>query len=239
MRFVEVKSIQQQDMQAVHRMRERLTKARTALSNEIRGLLAEYGVIIVYAGIPATQRGVRAAIEEADNGLSHSMRELLCEKSNELTDFNEKIQKCDTKIQRHAQEDERVKRLLDIEGIGPISASAIVTVIGNGTQFKNGRELAASMGLVPSQHSSGGKERLGGISKRGDKRLRTLIIHGARAVIRFCENKTDARSQWVKSLVSRRNKNIATVGLANKNARIIWSLLARNEVYRHAVAIEG
>lgn len=239
MRFVEIKSIEQQDMQAVHRVRERLIKARTALSNEIRGLLAEYGVIIVYAGIPATQRGVRAAIEDADNGISYSMRELLCEMSNELTELSEKIQRSDEKIQRHAQEDERVKRLLAIEGIGPISASAIVTAIGNGTQFKNGRELAAWMGLVPAQHSSGGKERLGGISKRGDKRLRTLIIHGARAVIRFCENKTDARSQWVKSLISRRNKNIATVGLANKNARIIWSLLARNEVYRPAVAIEG
>lgn len=236
MRFVEIKSIEQQDMQAVHRVRERLIKARTALSNEIRGLLAEYGVILGHAGIPATQRGVRAAIEYADNGISHSMRELLCEMSDELTELTEKIQRNDARIQRHAQEDERVKRLLAIEGIGPISASAIVTAIGNGTQFKNGRELAAWLGLVPNQHSSGGKERLGGISKRGDKRLRTLIIHGARAVIRFCETKLDARSQWIKSLISRRNKNIATVGLANKNARIIWSLLARNEVYRPAVA---
>ncbi|HEX7764538.1 MAG TPA: IS110 family transposase [Cellvibrio sp.] len=234
MRFVEIKSIEQQDMQAIHRVRERLIKARTALSNEMRGLLAEYGVILGYTGIPATQRGVRSAIEDADNGLSHSMRELLCEMSDELTDFNAKIQKCDIKIQRHAQEDERVRRLLAIEGIGPISASAIVTAIGNGTQFKNGRELAAWLGLVPNQHSSGGKDRLGGISKRGDKRLRTLIIHGARAVIRFCETKLDTRSQWIKSLIARRNKNIATVGLANKNARIIWSLLARNEVYRPA-----
>src|SRR5690606_8727202 len=127
MRFVEIKSIEQQDMQAIHRVRERLIKARTALSNEIRGLLVEYGVILGHTGIPATQRGVRAAIEDADNGLSHSMRELLCEMSDELTDFNAKIQKCDTKIQRHAQEDERVKRLLAVEGIGPISASAIVT----------------------------------------------------------------------------------------------------------------
>lgn len=238
MRFVEIKSIEQQDMQAIHRVRERLIKARTALSNEIRGLLAEYGVIIVYAGIPAAQRGVRAAIEDADNGISHSMRELLCEMSDELTELTEKIQHSDEKIQRHSQEDERVKRLLAIEGIGPISASAIVTAIGNGTQFKNGRELAAWMGLVPTQHSSGGKERLGGISKRGDKRLRTLIIHGARAVIRFCENKTDSRSKWVKNLISRRNKNIATVGLANKNARIIWSLLARNQVYRPALATQ-
>ncbi len=237
MRFVEIKSIEQQDMQAVHRVRERLIKARTALSNEIRGLLAEYGVILGHAGIPATQRGMRAAIEDADNSISHSMRKLLCEMSDELTELTDKIQRNDVKIQRHAQEDERVKRLLAIEGVGPISASAIVTAIGNGTQFKNGRELAAWLGLVPNQHSSGGKERLGGISKRGDKRLRTLIIHGARAVIRFCETKTDTRSDWIKNLISRRNKNIATVGLANKNARIIWSLLARNETYRPAVEL--
>lgn len=235
MRFVEVKSIEQQDMQAIHRVRERLVKARTALSNEIRGLLAEYGIVIQHAGIPATQRAVENAVEDANTGLSHKMRSVLCKLNNELTQLSSTINEYDQHIQQHAQEDERVKRLMAIEGVGPISASAIVTAIGNATQFKNGRELAAWMGLVPNQHSSGGKAKLGGISKRGDKRLRTLIIHGARAVIQFCESKTDKRSQWIKSLIGRRNKNIATVGLANKNARIIWSLLARNEVYRPEV----
>ncbi len=121
-----------------------------------------------------------------------------------------------------------------IECLGPISASAIVTAVGNAKQFKNGRDMAAWIGLVPTQHSSGGKEKPGGISKRGDKFLRTLLIHGARSVIRFSEAKTDKRSLWVNELIARRNKNVATVALANKNARIIWSILAREVHYRPA-----
>ena len=137
-------------------------------------------------------------------------------------------------INLHCTQDDRVKRIIEIEGLGPISASAIVTAVGDAKQFKNGRDMAAWIGLVPTQHSSGGKEKLGGISKRGDKYLRTLLIHGARSVIRFSETKTDKRNVWVNELIARRNKNVATVALANKNARIIWSILAREECYRPA-----
>jgi transposase len=234
MRFVPIKTEDQQDMQAIHRVRDRLVKSRTALVNEMRGLLAEYGIVITYTGVPATRRGLLEAIENAENGLTPKMREILFELNEELNDIESRIQRYLQKIHQQSVQDERVKRVMEIEGLGPISASAIVTAVGNAKQFKNGRDMAAWIGLVPTQHSSGGKEKLGGISKRGDKFLRTLLIHGARSVIRFSETKTDKRNRWVNELIARRNKNVATVALANKNARIIWSILAREEHYRPA-----
>lgn len=234
MRFVPIKTEDQQDMQAIHRVRDRLVKSRTALVNEMRGLLAEYGIVISYTGVPATRRGLLEAIENAENGLTPKMREILFELNEELNDIESRIQRFLQKIHQHSNHDERVKRVMEIEGLGPISASAIVTAVGNAKQFRNGRDMAAWIGLVPTQHSSGGKEKLGGISKRGDKFLRTLLIHGARSVIRFSESKTDKRNRWVNELIARRNKNVATVALANKNARIIWSILAREEHYRPA-----
>lgn len=234
MRFVSIKTEDQQDMQAIHRVRDRLVKARTALVNEVRGLLAEYGIVIAHTGIPATRRGLLEAMADAENGLTPKMRDILFELNEELSDIEARIQRYLQKIQQHCAQDERVKRIMEIEGLGPISASAIVMSVGNATQFKNGRDMAAWIGLVPKQHSSGGKEKLGGISKRGDKYLRTLLIHGARSVIRFSETKTDKRNQWINALIARRNKNVATVALANKNARIIWSILAREEHYRPA-----
>lgn len=234
MRFVSIKTVDQQDMQTIHRVRDRLVKARTALVNEVRGLLAEYGIVITYTGVPATRRGLLEAIEDAENGLTIKMREILFDLNEELNEVESRIQHYLQKINQHCTQDERVKRVMEIEGLGPISASAIVTAVGDAKQFKNGRDMAAWIGLVPTQHSSGGKEKLGGISKRGDKYLRTLLIHGARSVIRFSENKTDKRNLWVNGLITRRNKNVATVALANKNARIIWSIIARGEHYRPA-----
>ncbi len=234
MRFVAIKTEDQQDMQAIHRVRDRLVKARTALVNEVRGLLAEYGIVIAHTGVPATRRGMLDAIEDAENGLTIKMRDILFNLNEELNEIENRIQRYLQKINQHCAQDERVKRVMEIEGLGPISASAIVTAVGNAKQFKNGRDMAAWIGLVPTQHSSGGKEKLGGISKRGDKFLRTLLIHGARSVIRFSETKTDKRNMWVNELIARRNKNVATVALANKNARIIWSILAREEHYRPA-----
>jgi transposase len=234
MRFVSIKTEEQQDMQAIHRVRDRLVKARTALVNEVRGLLAEYGIVITYTGVPATRRGLLEAIENAENGLTTKMREILFDLNEELNEIENRIQRYLQKIHQHCTQDERVKRVMEVEGLGPISASAIVTAVGDAKQFKSGRDMAAWIGLVPTQHSSGGKEKLGGISKRGDKFLRTLLIHGARSVIRFCETKTDKRNLWVNGLIARRNKNVATVALANKNARIVWSILAREEHYRPA-----
>ena len=234
MRFVSVKTEEQQDMQAIHRIRDRLVKARTALVNEVRGLLAEYGIVISHTGVPATRRGLLDAIEDADNGLTTKMRDILFNLNEEINEIENRIQHYLRQINLHCTQDDRVKRIIEIEGLGPISASAIVTAVGDAKQFKNGRDMAAWIGLVPTQHSSGGKEKLGGISKRGDKYLRTLLIHGARSVIRFSETKTDKRNVWVNELIAQRNKNVATVALANKNARIIWSILAREECYRPA-----
>lgn len=235
MRFVPIKSEEQQDMQAIHRVRDRLVKSRTALANEIRGLLAEYGIVIAHTGVPATLRGLLQAIEEADNGLTAKMREILFDLHEELDAIEIRIQRYLRKINQHCVQDERIQRILKIEGLGPISASAIVTAVGDAKQFNNGRDMAAWIGLVPKQHSSGGKEKLGGISKRGDKYLRTLLIHGARSAMRCSDTKTDKRSIWINALIARRNKNIATVAMSNKNARIIWSILTRGEDYRVAI----
>lgn len=232
MRFVPVKSAEQQASQALHRIRSRLIRARTALTNEIRGLLGEFGLIEPVRGMAATRRLLQASLEKPDNGLPGKMRELLLGLQDELQEHDAHLTKLDAWLQREAREDERVQRLLAVEGIGPISATAIVSAVGDARHFSSARQFAAWLGLVPSQHSSGGKERLGSISKRGDTYLRTLFVHGARAALTACKEKTDKRSRWVQQLQCRRNTNIATVALANKNARIVWAILSRGEVYQ-------
>lgn len=234
MRFVQVKSVEQQVMQAEHRIRARLIKARTALSNEIRGLLGEFGIVLP-ASLTSLRRAIPELLEDGENGLLSDFRRLLCLLGEELRKLDDNIKEYDARIAQRAREDERIQRLLSVEGIGPIVASALVSAVGNGKQFCKGRDMAAWLGLTPSQHSSGGKSQLGRISKRGDKYVRMLLIHGARAALKAAENKEDARSRWVTGLAKRRNKNIATVALANKNARIAWSILSREETYRAAV----
>lgn len=234
MRFVPVKTVEQQDMQAVHRVRERLLKARNALTNEVRGLLAEYGIVIPRLGVAAVRSALPGLLEDAQNGLTHRFRVLLNDMREELLELEARIKTYDKMIEAHATSDCGAKRLMAIEGVGPITASAIVTAVGDAKQFKNGREMAAWLGIVPRQHSTGGKANLGGISKRGDCRLRSVVIHGARAVVSTAATKTDRRSQWLNALVKRRNKNIATVALANKNVRVMWAILARGEDYRPA-----
>lgn len=233
MRFVPVKSVEQQVMQAEHRIRARLIKARTALGNEIRGLLGEFGIILPVS-LGSVRRALPDLLEDVENGLTGEFRRLLSQLGEELRRLDDGIKEYDVCMARRAKEDDRIKRLLEIEGIGPISASALVSAVGDGKQFSKGRDMAAWLGLTPNQHSSGGKNRLGHISKRGDKYVRMLLIHGARAVLNAAENKTDGRSRWVTSLAQRRNRNIATVALANKNARIAWAILSREETYRAA-----
>ena len=232
MRYVEVKSAEQQAGQAVHRIRSRLIRARTALLNEIRGLLGEFGLIAERGGAAATRRLIQTAQEDAENGLPGQMRELLSGLQDELDEHDAHLSRLDNTIQMQAREDARVKRLLEVEGVGPISATAIVSAVGDARQFSSARQFSAWLGLVPRQHSSGGKERLGSINKRGDTYLRTLLIHGSRAVLRHCQGKEDRRSVWLQKLLCRRNINVATVALANKNARIIWAILCRGETYQ-------
>jgi transposase len=233
MRFVAVKRVEQQVMQAEHRIRARLIKARTALSNEIRGLLGELGIIVT-PSLGQLRRALPEILEDGENGLPGSFRRLLAGLGDELRALDATVKEYDTRIAQMAREDERIKRLLAVEGIGPVVASALVATVGDAKQFGKGRDMAAWLGLTPRQHSSGGKNCLGSISKRGDKYVRMLLIHGARAALKAAESKEDGRSRWVTGLAKRRNKNIATVALANKNARIAWSILSREESYRTA-----
>lgn len=231
MRFVSIKTVAQQDIQAVHRIRIGLVKQRTAKINQIRGLLAEYG-IVESKGVNVLRNALLWILEDAENGLSADFRILLEELRQDLIALDERISTLTEKINVIAKADEDAQRLQQIPGIGPITATAIISAVGDGKQFKCGRDLAAWLGLTPKQHSSGGKERLLGISKRGDAYLRTLLIHGARAVLRFSEMKTDSLNCWLQDLCDRRNKNIAAVALANKNARIIWAILTKKTNYQ-------
>jgi transposase len=226
MRFVAIKTIEQQDIQAVHRIRSELVQQRTAKVNQIRGLLGEYG-LVVGQRIDVLRKALPLILEDAENGLTVDFRTLLEGLQQDLITLDQRVDDMDKKIKLLASSNEDAKRLQQIPGIGPITATALISAIGDGKQFKRGRDLAAWLGLTPRQHSSGGKDRLLGISKRGDAYLRTLLIHGARAVLKVAGNKEDPRSRWIQNLCGRRNKNIAAVALANKNARIVWALLTK------------
>jgi transposase len=233
MRFVPLKTVESQDIQAIHRMRSRLIKERTALVNQVRGLLAERGIVIAQ-GITKLRQHLPTLVEDEGNALTPLSREVMRELSEQLVALDERIARADRMVQRVFTENAQCQKLAHVEGIGPVIATALVAAVGNAQEFANGRHLAAWLGLVPRQCSSGGKERLLGISKRGDRYLRTLLIHGARATVHRARRKTDARSRWIVNLERRRGKNIATVAIANKNARIAWALLTREAEYRQA-----
>jgi transposase len=220
-------------MQALHRIRERQIKARTALVNQIRGLLAEYGIVMP-KGVAQVRHKLPCILEDAENGLTMVAREWLQALAAELQALDQRIQETDTQIQRVFASHEACQRLAQLEGVGPLTATALVAAVGEATTFKNGREFAAWLGVVPRQHSTGGKPLLLGISKRGDRYLRKLLIHGARAVVRTVEGKQDGRSRWLQGLIVRRGKNRAGVAQANKTARVAWVLLAKGERYRPA-----
>jgi transposase len=233
MRFVAVKSAEQQDVQAMHRVRSGLVEQRTAKANQIRGLVAEYGLVV-----PRELVQLRVALprwlEDQANGLSASFRRLLEGLREDLVRLDERVKELDREIERLAQSDPTAKRLMQLRGVGPITATALVATVGNARQFANGRQMSAALGLTPRQHSSGGRERLLGISKRGDAYLRTLLIHGARAVIRTAPSKDDRLSQWVTRLAARSHINVAAAALANKTTRMAWAMLSRGTDYQPA-----
>jgi transposase len=233
MRFVPLKTVESKDIQAIHRMRSRLIKERTALVNQVRGLLAERGIIIAQ-GITKLRTQLPVIVEDLENELTPLSREVMRELYEELVVLDEWVTRVDALVHRVFTQSAACQKLEQVEGIGPVVATALVAAVGNATEFANGRHLAAWLGLVPRQHSTGGKERLLGISKRGDCYLRSLLIHGARATVHHARRKTDARSRWIMSLERRRGKNIATVAIANKNARIAGALLTRDGEYRKA-----
>ncbi|MCF6280628.1 MAG: IS110 family transposase [Candidatus Polarisedimenticolaceae bacterium] len=234
MRFVPIKSVEQQDIQNFHRQRERIKKERTALVNQIRGLLAEYGVVI-NMGVAAVRKALPEILEDAKNGLTPLTREIFSEFQEELKSMDKRFKQCEARIKSLNQGNEVCRRLDEILGVGPLTASATYAAAGDGKNFVNGRHFSAWLGLVPGQHSSGGKTVLLGISKRGDSYLRTLFIHGARAVLRHSANKTDRFSRWAQALLERRGHNRACVAVANKMARIAWVIMAKGESYRVAV----
>ena len=234
MRFVPIKSVEQQDVQNIHRQRERIKKERTALVNQIRGLLAEYG-IVMDKKISVVRRELPLILEDAENELTPLSRELFNELLDELRGLDERLARCEKRIKAVNQENAVCLRLDEVLGIGDITASALYAAVGDGKDFANGRHLSAWLGLVPGQHSSGGKANLLGISKRGNAYLRTLLIHGARAVLRYVTTKTDRFSRWAQSVLERRGHNKACVAVANKIARIAWVIIAKGETYRPAV----
>ena len=233
MRFVAIKSAAQQDVQAVHRVRQQLVKARTSLANQVRGLLAEYGIVLG-RGFAHLRRGLPVILEDQDNGLSGVMRELLAEIGERLRFIDDRLRQYDLTIQRLFRQDERCQRVAAVEGVGPVTATALVAAVGNATEFRSGRELAAYLGLVSRHRASGGRTVLLGISKRGDRYLRTLLIHGARAALYRIERRRGARAIWAARLKLRRGANVAAVALANKNARVLWALLSRGQSYQPA-----
>lgn len=226
---VPVKSVEQQAILSLHRARQGFVKARTAQANQIRGLLAEYGFAIPQ-GIAHIAKRVPEIIEDGENELPGNFRLLIQRLVDHLKELDRQAGELEQEIQLWHKSNPLSQKLAKIPGIGPITATALIATVGDARQFANGRQLAAWLGIVPKQHSTGGKARLLGISKRGDRYLRTLLIHGARAVIRIAERKADAEA-WIKRLLERRHKNVAAVALANKNARIVWALLARDRDY--------
>jgi transposase len=230
MRFVPIKSIAQQDLQMLHRVRSGLVKERTALANRIRGLLAEYGIIVAIGLIKLRQQ-LPGILEDAENDLTMAARTVFADLQGQLIELDKQVVAYGDKIQAVHRASDVSQRLSDVPGIGPITATALVASLGDGKAFASARQVAAWLGLVPRQDSSGGKPRLLGISKRGDVYLRTLLIHGARAVVKAAAKKDDAESRWINALVKRRNANIAAVAVANKNARIVWALLTKSAHY--------
>lgn len=231
MRFVEIKTVEQQDIQAVHRVRSGLMDQRKAKANQLRGLASEYGLVA-----PKELLHLRSAIprwlEGQENGISGRFRRLLSGLWPDLKALDERIEELDLEIEQIARQDPAALRLQQIRGIGPLTATALLATVGDARQFASGREMAASFGLTSKQNSSGGKDRLLGISKRGDAYLRSLLVHGARAVIRTAQAKTDRLSTWVMRIATTRHPNIAAVALANKTARIAWAMLTKGTNYQ-------
>jgi transposase len=227
---VGIKTIEQQDIQAIHRVREEIKSHRTAKANQIRGLVAEYGLVA-----PNKLSSLRAAIpmwlEDASNGLTMLFRQLLQGLWMDLCLLEKRMTELDQQIAVVARENQTARRLQKIRGIGPLIATALVSTVGDGKQYRKGRDMAAAIGLTPRQHSSGGKERLLGISKRGDSYLRCLLVHGGRSAMRTAKNKDDRLSRWIINLQGRRHDNVAAVAMANKLARLAWVIMSKGVDY--------
>ena len=231
LREVTVKTIEQQSIQALHRLRQRAVADRTGLCNQVRGLLSEFG-IVMNQGIASLRKRLPEILEDGDNNLHYLLRDALALKYQQLCELDQLVKELTKAIETDAKHHAEITRLQSIPGFGPTVSSTYFSVIGDGRAFHSGRDVAASLGVVPRQHSSGGKSTLLGISKRGDKYLRSLLVHGALSVVTHAHKKDDALSRWVTRLIERRGKNKATVALANKLARIAWAVTTSGKPYQ-------
>ncbi len=235
MRFVAVKNVEQQDIQAVHRVRAELVQQRTAKSNQVRGLVAEYG-LVAPKGPAQLRRALPQWLEDGENGLSLRFRRVLAGLCEDLQTLQRRITQLDEELAGIARENAHARRLMQLRGVGPVTATALVATLGRGEEYRRGRDFAVALGLTPRHHGTGGKERLLGISKRGDAYLRRLLVHGARSVIRTAASHDDRLSRWLNGLRARRHVNVVTVALASKTARIAWAMVRNDTNYRPELA---
>jgi transposase len=224
MRFVPVKSLEQQAMLTLHRVRLGFVEERTATINRMRGLLAEFGVVLPQR-VVEVRRGAAATLDQLPSLAERALRDLLAH----VRVLDERIGEYERELEQHARRDERARRIQKLSGVGPISASAIVSSVAEAHEFKNGRQFAAWLGLTPKQYSTGGKTRLGRITAHGDPYLRTLLIMGARSMLQTALRRTDRLARWALGVRARRGYHRACVAIAAKHARIIWAMLAKNE----------
>lgn len=236
MKYVPIKTIEQQEMQMLHRTRELLIKQRTAQSNQLRGFLAEFGIVTVQ-GLSATHQ-LPKLVDEHNGLLSTRGKQMFMRMYEHFNYLDKEVNEYDKQIQNMAKTDVRCVELMKLEGVGPLVSTIVVSTLGDGHAFKNGREAAAYLGLVPKQFSSGNKIYLGGITKRGDRYARKSIIQGARSVVKVSDKKSDRKSQWVSKIKEKGGFNKASVALANKQVRIMWAILRTGECYRSTQADE-
>ncbi|MFM8899907.1 MAG: IS110 family transposase [Burkholderiales bacterium] len=238
MRFVPIKTVEQQSMLAVHSLREGIKQDRNACINRIRGLLLEFGVAIP-TGVRALEAVLDDVLEDASNEMNGLARITMRRAQDQWRELNEHLSWCDERIGAHAKDNEAVQRASTLMGVGPVGASAVVATVGNFKQFKSGAQFGAWMGLVPKQRSSGGKNNLSTITKRGDTYLRTLLIQGAKSVVNSAHTRSDPISRWVLALKERSGWQKAVVALANKNARILWAVMTKGTTFdRHHVSVK-
>ena len=234
---IAVKSLDKQDVQSLFRIRERWMRHRTAASNQLRGLLAEYGIIVPKT-ISKLRQHVPDILEDADNGLTMVARGFIDDLYQELIQYDNKIQTKQREIQVLLEQQPHFHLLQTIPGFGPIVSGHLLSAVHDIKQFKNGRSLAAWIGLTPKQYASGDKSRMLGISKRGNSVLRKQLIHGARAVINWCQNKDDTLSRWLQNLLAKKPANVAIVALANKLARIAYAVLNTQQPFNQAMCVQ-
>jgi len=228
---VPIKTIAQQDIQSLHRLRERMVSQRTSLSNQTRGLLSEYGIVFPN-GFKALKHTLVTLLDPADDRLSDMLKHQLQYIADEFEYTSARLKELNQLLAKIAQDNPLCRLLMSIPGIGCINATALFSAIGNGSQFKSARELSVWLGVTPKHFASGNKHVVGGITKRGNRYLRKQLIHGARAVMSRCKKRDDQLSRWLSAIVARRGANKACVALANRMARVCWALLQKNEIYK-------